>query len=84
MLAPHSVDKLFVPILVVLFTMDNMVAFCPYLVETIVQVVVPDRIDLAIELGHIVACYIIPMVLRSMDLETNENCLGFDSNFDTK
>ena len=80
----HFDEKLAIPISVAWVAMDNMVACWPYLVDTLVQATVPDRIDVAIEVEHIAGtCYIVPKVVRSMDLEANNSCLGFDHNFDT-
>ena len=84
----HFGEKLAVPIVVALVAMGSTIACWSYLVDTMVQAVVPDRIDfaiehiVAIELEHIVAIDNVPKVVHSIGLGTNGHCLGFDRNFD--
>ena len=72
-----------------------MVVHWPYLIEANGQAGVPDWIDfaiehivaidsiVAIELEHIVAIGIVPMVVRNLDLETSECCLILNYYFGT-
>ena len=91
----HFGEKLAVPIVVALVATGNMVACWPYSVDTMVQAVVLDRIDFAIEhivaielerivaIEHIVAIDNVPKVVRYMVLLTDESRFDFGCNFDT-